>query len=87
MLAGGVQDTAQVDQTMPVELQRLHRGAACRRQAQDQGAAAVLGKVVCPLLSTRMDQWNTLARNGVPRLRPGVFVIVAPLAGERQIIR
>lgn len=87
MLAGLDQDATEVDERCSVELQRFDRGAADGRQAQDLGSVRRPGKVVRPSVSARMEQSHDHLRNGIASSASVVFVVVASLAGECEVLR
>lgn len=83
----GVKHQAQIDETIPVQLECLHGSSSRWRQACDASAAILPGKVLAPVLPAGMVERDMLARNGITVVGLRVLVIVTPLASQSQIIQ
>src|SRR5438445_37434 len=69
-----------------VELQSFHCSTPRCCQTNDKLETFVPGKMILPLLRARMKQLNKLISNGIARLYLIVFVIVASLACQCEIV-
>src|SRR5260370_808006 len=86
MFAGGKENPPQIHQTWTIEAQCFHSRPAAWSQADNERAVLIPGKMIAPDLLPRMEQRHRLAADRVGRPCVFVFVIIATLAGKRQIL-
>jgi hypothetical protein len=77
MLADRVEQAAQVDHAIAVEMQSLDGGAAGWCQANYQSKVVAPGKVRVPPIAARVVQRHLLAIDGIRRGDFVVFVVIA----------
>jgi hypothetical protein len=80
------EDEAEIDDALAIELEFFHRGPTARRQPHDMQAPPDPGKVIAPALTPRMKERNDFPRKRIATFRFRVFVIIAPLAGQGEIL-
>ncbi len=86
MFFGEDQNTPEVDDILPVQT-KFRAGRAARRRQSDQfREVAAPGKVFAPGIVARVKERNFLQCNRVKTSRFDVLVIIAALAGARQIV-
>ena len=83
MLTSGIKHATEIDQLLPVQLQRVDRGTADRRETDDEFEGFVPREMVTPHISAGMEKWDELIGGGVNGLCAVVFVIVAALTSQR----
>jgi hypothetical protein len=86
MLSNGKQDVAQVHQSGTIQLQRFNRGAAGGRQSDNPRTILIPSEMIIPLLLSRVEQRGRLAGARIDSRLFVILVIVASLAGQREII-
>ena len=69
-----------------VQANSFYRCTPCWCQSKYQGTIIAAYKVINPVLTARMVQRCHLTCQGIHGLGAGVFVIIATLAGQRQIV-
>ncbi len=79
-------DTTQIHQTVPVELQFFNRCSSNRRDPQNLRAVIAPDKMVAPAVLARVKQRYGGLANRIECLSTGIFSVITPLTGERQII-
>jgi hypothetical protein len=87
MLSGGTKNPAEVDQAIPIELQRMDRGPTGRRQAFHPQAILAPSKMVTPSLPSRIIKGNNLARRRIPAADLVVLLVITALTAKRQVIQ
>jgi hypothetical protein len=80
-----VEETTEVPQVHPVQLQPGDRGPPHVGAAEDLGGIRAPGAVVAPTVTARVIEGNDLARRGIAGVGRGVLAAVAPCAGIGQI--
>jgi hypothetical protein len=86
MLTTGIQDTPQMDDAFPIELESRDRRATRRGQANDHRAILAPRIMVAPMVLTRMKQGDSLIANRVNRSRFYRLMSVTSLAGQCKIV-
>jgi hypothetical protein len=82
----GNKNAAQIDNLGAIESQRSHGGPSSRREADDFQVVRTPGEVFKPLLPARMKQRHKFVCKRIAGFDLDVFVVVATLTGEREIV-
>jgi len=82
-----IKDFAKVHQRQAVELEGLDGAAARLSQANNDGEIFIPGEMVTPALPARMVNRDDRSANRIRSMRVIIFMIVAALTGQRQILR
>lgn len=81
-----VEHAAEIDDAWPVEQESLDRRSPDWRKANDEREVAAPREVFLPLHLSRVKEWCYLAGRRVRRLHLVIFMVVAPLAGQSQVV-
>ena len=87
VLARCVQDPSDIADARAVQTQFSNRDASDGRQWNDLAVVATPTEMVLPIHCSRVKQANGLTRQVVQGLSLDVFVVVAPLARQREVAR
>src|SRR6185295_18803462 len=87
MLSALRERPSQVDEPGTVELKDLRRGSASTCQANDSCEVVAPDEVVAPFVAPWMEERNDLPGHRIDPFGLGVFVVVAALTGEGEIVQ
>ena len=87
VLTGLVQYPPEVDNARAIQVQSLHGRPTRGRPPDEDSEFLVPDEVIGPPVPARVEQRRQLSRRRVDGFRTRELVIVAALAGERQIIK
>ena len=86
MLPAGIQNTPQMDEAFPIELESRDGRAASRGQANDLRTIITPRIMLAPTVLTRMKQRYSFIGDRINRSRFNRLMSVASLAGQRKIV-
>jgi hypothetical protein len=86
VLPQGEKCSSEIYDTLPIQLERFDRRSPGRCQTHDEGKIAVPGEMLSPDIPPWMIERGRPTTYGIPPLRLGILVIIAALAGKRQIV-
>lgn len=81
-----IENPTQVDHAGAVQLQSLHRDSPHRREPHDEDELGTPRKVLLPAIRAWMIEPHGLSARWISSSRLIVLVVVAALAGEREVI-
>jgi len=87
MLLDKIQNTPQMDESGPIELEGRDRRATGRRQADDLGEILAPRKMLTPTVLTGMIQRGEPIGGRIGRHRPDRLMRITPLAREGKVVR
>jgi hypothetical protein len=87
MLAHGIKDPAQIAQAASIQAQFAYRDTANGRQRHDFRVVITPYEVIVPFHRARMKERNELTAQRIDRVGLDVFVAVAALARQGQVLR
>jgi hypothetical protein len=79
------EDPPEVDQSSAIEPQSLDGGPSHRGHTNNQSAVLGPGEMRAPHLCSGMEQGNGVSGHRIEGVSLLIFVIVAPLAGDREV--
>jgi hypothetical protein len=85
MLAGGREDSPEVDQLGAVEMERRHGGPAGRGKADDERRVLIPREMFAPPLSARMEQRGGAPGRRIESLGMVIFMIITSPARQGQV--
>src|SRR5687767_5360834 len=85
MLCECAQEPAQVHHAVTIQIEPVDRGTARRCEPDHQREVFIPIEVLTPDVAARVVERDGCAADGIHRLRAGILVAVAPVAGEREV--